>query len=360
MHAAFAHLLHAEGPQGDPGGSGHESQERRGKGHEEIHRSGDRQRHPLGALQGNRLGNHLAEDDNHIGDQHEGNNDGDTVRVEPGVRQGQEQRFQNAGHGGLADPAQSQAGHRDAELHGVEDVVELLMELLDGARADAVRRYHLLQSRFAHVHQCEFSGHEERVCRDQQDHHHDAQHNESNHEAEILPSAGERERLAIAAGKAGAAFRNVQSSLRRGAIAAISSTPSWRPFLLLSWERTVYRFWRRALPPNSLVRRMGCISHGSGTALSVGRFSGCPEVFPLAACFNLRMSSALLFGHHAEVILDGRQVGSVGDLHKLSWWHAQLRYRDCVQDVTASREGARQPSPQPNLGADGVSFTSNR
>src|ERR1019366_6379248 len=41
-----------------------------------------------------------------------------------------------------------------------------------------------------------------------------------------------------------------------------------------------------------LAGRMGCISHGSGTALSAGCFSGGPEVFPATACFNLRMSSA--------------------------------------------------------------------
>ena len=167
VHAAFAYLLHAKRFQGNAGRSGHESEEWRGNGHEEIHRSGDRQRYPLGTLQCDGFGNHLTKDDHQIGDQDEGYDDGDPVRVELRVRQWAEQGFQNAGHGSLADPAQGQAGHRDAELHGVEDVVELLMELVDGAGAQAVRRDHLLQSRFAHIDECEFSGHEERVCRDQ-------------------------------------------------------------------------------------------------------------------------------------------------------------------------------------------------
>ncbi len=94
-----------------------------------------------------------------------------------------------SGHGGFADPAQSEAGDGDAKLHGVENVVELLMKLLDGARADAVGRNHLLQPRLADADQSEFGGHEERVCRDEQNHCYDAQHNESNHEGEILPSA---------------------------------------------------------------------------------------------------------------------------------------------------------------------------
>ena len=204
VHPTFAHLSHAERSQGDPGGRGHEREEWRGDGHEKIHRPGDCQSDPLGTLQGNRLGNHFAEDDHQIGDQHEGDDDGHSVRVEPGVGQGTEQRLQNAGHRGLADPAQGQTGHGDAELHGVEDVVELLMELVDGARAQAVGRDHLLQPRLAHVDQREFSGHEERVCRDQQHHHHDAQHNEGNHEAEILPSEKGPERLAGVTGQVGA------------------------------------------------------------------------------------------------------------------------------------------------------------
>ncbi len=55
------------------------------------------------------------------------------------------------------------------------------MEFLDGARANAMRRDHLLQSGLANADQGEFGGHEERVCRDEQNHHYDAQHNESNH-----------------------------------------------------------------------------------------------------------------------------------------------------------------------------------
>jgi hypothetical protein len=41
-----------------------------------------------------------------------------------------------------------------------------------------------------------------------------------------------------------------------------------------------------------LAGRMGCMSHGSGTASSADCFSGGPEFFPAAPCFNLRMSSA--------------------------------------------------------------------
>ena len=121
------------------------------------------------------------------------------MRVKSRVRQRQEQRLQHVRYRRFADPAQRQAANGHSKLHGIEDMVELLMELLDGARADAMRRNHLLQSRLAHAHQSEFSGHEERVCRDQQDHCYDAQHDEGNHESEILTSRAVALRLTTAA-----------------------------------------------------------------------------------------------------------------------------------------------------------------
>ena len=116
-----------------------------------------------------------------------GEDDATSVGVDLGVRQVDESGSKDVGHGGFADPAQGQAGQGDAKLHGVDELVELLMQLLDGARADAVRRNQLLQPGFAHADQGELGGHKERVGRDQQDHRHDAQHHEGNHEAEILP-----------------------------------------------------------------------------------------------------------------------------------------------------------------------------
>ena len=66
------------------------------------------------------------------------NGDADGVGVEVGVRQADEERLQHVRHGRLADPAQGQAGESDAELHGSDEFVELLVELLDGAGTDAV------------------------------------------------------------------------------------------------------------------------------------------------------------------------------------------------------------------------------
>src|SRR5271157_1668115 len=189
VHSALTHLTHPEGFQYRPSRSGHESQERRRDRHEDIHRPGDCQRDLLGPLQGDRLGDDLAQNDVQISNESERHGYGDSVRIKAGVGQRKEQRLQHAGHGSLAYPAQGEAGNRHSKLYRVEYVIELLMELLDGARADTVRRNHLLQSRLPDAHQGEFSGHEERVRRDEQDHRYDAQQSECNHEAEILSSA---------------------------------------------------------------------------------------------------------------------------------------------------------------------------
>ena len=181
VHAGLADLSHAEGFQHDARGGRHERQKRRGQRHEEIHRPGNGQRNALRPLQRNRLGNHFSQDDDHVGHQHKGQNNSDRMRVKVRVRQAGKQRLDHVSDRGFADPAECEAGDGDAELHGIEDVIELLVEFLDGAGADALRRDHLLHARLAHAHQGKFGGDEERVCRDRQDHRYDAEDNEGNH-----------------------------------------------------------------------------------------------------------------------------------------------------------------------------------
>ena len=270
VHAAAALQLRPEGLQDDLSGSGHESQERRGDGHENVHRAGNRQRNSLGALQRDGLGNDLAQNHHQIGDQHERSRDRNTVRVKLRVRKRTEQRLQHVRHRSLADPAQAEAGNRHSKLHCVEDVVELLMQLLDGARADAVRRNHLLQSRLADAHQSEFRGHEERVGCDQQNNHYDAQHSEGNHEAEILPSAEEASAVGQERDFAGVAIRFSPFALGPSLL-ALSFSPQ-APFKLchpdrgLQSERRDLLFglkhsfkpasFRQISPPSSALRRI--------------------------------------------------------------------------------------------------------
>ena len=78
--------------------------------------------------------------------------------------------FHEAGDHGLADPAERQADHGDAELNAVDDFVEMLVEALDDARADASGLDELLDAGIAHAHQGEFGGREEGIgCHQEQD-----------------------------------------------------------------------------------------------------------------------------------------------------------------------------------------------
>ena len=54
-----------------------------------------------------------------------------------GVRQAGQGNLEQAGQGLFADPAEGEAGHGDADLNAVENLVQLVVELADGARADA-------------------------------------------------------------------------------------------------------------------------------------------------------------------------------------------------------------------------------
>ena len=137
VHSGLAHRAHAECLQHAVRRCCHEGQQRRRDPHEEIHRPGDRKRNPLGSLQSDGFRNYLAQDHVHVGDQSEREYYGDGVGVNMGVRQIDEERFQYASHGSFADPAQSQAGERYSELHRVDEVIKLLMQLLDGAGAHA-------------------------------------------------------------------------------------------------------------------------------------------------------------------------------------------------------------------------------
>ena len=137
--AAAARVAGAEEPQHQAAGAAHEKQHGAGEGEEGFHGRGDGQGDLLGALQGQGLRNEFAENHVQVGDQAEGDHDGDAVGIDGGVRNSlhELQSFDEAGDHGFADPAQGQADHGDAELDAVYDFVEVLVEALDDAGADA-------------------------------------------------------------------------------------------------------------------------------------------------------------------------------------------------------------------------------
>ena len=56
-----------------------------------------------------------------------------------------------------------------------------------------------------------------------------------------------------------------------------------------------------------------------GSRLAGFRLFRWRRVFSGSCLFQPANIFCLLFGHHAEVVLDGRQVGSVGGPYSLSW-----------------------------------------
>ncbi len=87
---------------------------------------------------------------------------------------------------GLADPAESQADHGDAQLNAVHDLVEMLVKALDDARANPSRGDELLDASIAHAHQGEFGGGEERIGRHQKQDQKDPEQHKGDHGRVIL------------------------------------------------------------------------------------------------------------------------------------------------------------------------------
>src|SRR4029077_1419966 len=92
----------------------------------------------LGSLQGEGLGDELAQDHVHVSDQGERNGDRDGVGVDSNMGQALDdgQATDETGDHGLANPSQGKANHGDTELDAIDDFVEMLVETLDNAGAD--------------------------------------------------------------------------------------------------------------------------------------------------------------------------------------------------------------------------------
>ncbi len=100
--------------------------------------------------------------------------------------------FDQAGDHGLADPAQGQADHGNAELDAVNDFIEALMKALNDARAAASSLDELLNTGIANAHQGEFGGCEEGVGCHQEKDQKDPEQHKGDHGKVILTKAGIR------------------------------------------------------------------------------------------------------------------------------------------------------------------------
>ena len=76
----------AEEPEDERCGDVHQADGGTGDADEDVHGAGDGEGDALGALQGEGLGDEFAEEDFEVGDEREGDDDGDGVGVDDGVR----------------------------------------------------------------------------------------------------------------------------------------------------------------------------------------------------------------------------------------------------------------------------------
>ncbi len=162
-------------------GAAHDPQERPRHRHKDEHGAGHGQRDALTAVQRQRLGDQFAQYDQQVCDEEERNQHAEGVGVGGAVWQALEGVFENGGQRRFADPAEAQAGQRNAKLDGRQEVVEMLMQPQHLAGAKAAGIDHLLDSRIADADQGEFGRHKESVRRHQQDYGEYAHQHVTNH-----------------------------------------------------------------------------------------------------------------------------------------------------------------------------------
>ena len=157
-----------------------------GDADEDVHGAGDGEGDAFGALEGEGLGDEFAEEDFEVGDEREGDDDGDGVGVDDGVggrtwSQLLGEVEDDVGDGGFADPAEGEAGDGDAELDGGEELVDGVLELEGGAGAGAAEGDELLDAGLADADEGELGGDEEAAGQDEEGHHDHAEEHPLEH-----------------------------------------------------------------------------------------------------------------------------------------------------------------------------------
>ncbi len=190
-------------PQDQATGPAHKEEDGTGERKKGLHGRSHRKRHLLSPLQGKGLGHEFAEDHVHVGDQAEGDRDGDGMSIDGGMRDTVDELhpFDQAGHHGLADPAQGKADHGNSKLNAVDDFVEVLVEALHDAGADTSGINELLNAGVADTDQGKLGGREERIGCHQEKDQKDPEQHKSDHGKVILAKAVARGQWAVASGQ---------------------------------------------------------------------------------------------------------------------------------------------------------------
>ena len=172
-----ADVAGSEGAENEPGGAAHADGERSGEGEKDVHGRGDREGDSLGALQRQRLRNEFPEDHVQASDTDKRHGHGDGMSVDGGIGHATDPTLEQSRQDRFAEPAQSQTGNGDSQLHAVDDAAELLMKFEDGACAGAASFDQLLDASFADADERELGCGEESIGRHQeQDDEHPQQH----------------------------------------------------------------------------------------------------------------------------------------------------------------------------------------
>jgi hypothetical protein len=167
VDGGFMRKRRTEGAQNKPRGAVHEADGGACEADEDIHWPSDGDGNLLGFAEGQRLGDKLSEQHLEIGDEGEGYRDGDEMRIDVSVRNVPEPDFEQVSNDRLADPAEGEAAEGDAELHGGEEIVKVLLQMADKTRSGTALRDHLLDACLANADEGELSGDEKAVAQDQ-------------------------------------------------------------------------------------------------------------------------------------------------------------------------------------------------
>jgi len=133
----------------------------------DAHGPGDDQGGRFGALEGEDLGRLFADDDMEEDDQRENDRGGEGMGGGCAEADVGEDGRKDVGEGEFAEPADPEAGQRDADLGGGEIGVEMAQQVKGRARAKNLFRRQTLETRFTHLHERELGGDEKTVERDE-------------------------------------------------------------------------------------------------------------------------------------------------------------------------------------------------
>jgi hypothetical protein len=191
VDGTFAAERCAEEAKDERGGDVHELHDGTRDADEDVHRAGDGEGDAFGALQGEGLGDKLAEKHLEVGDEREGEDDGDGMGVDGGVRRKRVEApageaKEHLGDSRLADPAEGEARCGNAKLHGGKEFIDGVLKFECGAGSGTAEGDELLDARFADADEGELGRDEKTGGEDEEGHQDDAKEDPLKHDCSVM------------------------------------------------------------------------------------------------------------------------------------------------------------------------------